>query len=45
MSAGSGCVDPTPVSWAKMWCEVLTDVRQLQALLEHHQNAGLGTRS
>ena len=34
-------VDPTPVSWAKMRREVLTDVRQLQALLEHHQNAGL----
>lgn len=32
---------PQAVSWAKMRRQVLQDVRQLQKLLEHHQNEGL----
>ncbi len=33
--------EPKPVSWAKMRRQVLLDVRQLQAILEHHQKEGL----
>lgn len=32
---------PTPVSWARMRREVITDVRHLQTLLEHHRREGL----
>jgi putative DNA methylase len=32
---------PKPVSWAKLRRQVLSDVRALQELLEHHQNEGL----
>ncbi len=33
--------DPTPISWAKLRRHVLSDVRDLQDLLEHHQDEGL----
>jgi len=33
--------DPKPISWAKLRRQVLQDVRDLQALLEHHQDDGL----
>ncbi len=33
--------EPKPVSWARMRKQVLADVRQLQTLLEHHQEEGL----
>ena len=33
--------EPKPVSWAKMRRQVITDVRQLRTLLEHHQKEGL----
>ena len=32
---------PTPVSWARMRRQVITDVRHLQTLLEHHRSEGL----
>ena len=32
---------PTPVSWARMRRQVITDVRHLQTLLEHHRREGL----
>ena len=32
---------PKPVSWARMRLQVITDVRHLQTLLEHHQREGL----
>ncbi len=34
-------VEPKPVSWAKMRRQVLSDVRQLQTILKHHQKEGL----
>ncbi len=34
-------VEPTPISWAKLRRQVLRDVRDLQELLEHHQEEGL----
>ncbi|MEA3276544.1 MAG: DUF1156 domain-containing protein [Pseudomonadota bacterium] len=33
--------EPKPISWAKLRRQVLRDVRDLQDLLEHHQNEGL----
>jgi hypothetical protein len=33
--------DPTPISWPRLRRQILADVRQLQHLLEHHQNEGL----
>lgn len=33
--------EPKPVSWARMRRQVIVDVRQLQTLLELHQNDGL----
>lgn len=33
--------EPTPVSWAKLRRHILQDVRDLQVLLEHHQEEGL----
>ena len=33
--------EPTPVSWARMRRQVMSDVQYLQALLENHINAGL----
>lgn len=33
--------DPRPISWAKLRRQVLQDVRDLQELLEHHQEEGL----
>ncbi|MFH2001741.1 MAG: DUF1156 domain-containing protein [Planctomycetota bacterium] len=33
--------DPEPISWAKLRRKVLEDVRELQELLEHHQEDGL----
>lgn len=33
--------DPKPISWAKLRRQVLQDVRDLQVLLEHHQEEGL----
>jgi putative DNA methylase len=33
--------DPQPVSWGRMRREVMTDVRQLQAMLENHVKEGL----
>lgn len=33
--------DPKPISWAKLRRQVLRDVRDLQDLLEHHQEDGL----
>ncbi len=33
--------EPKPVSWAKMRRAILREVRQLQSLLEHHQESGL----
>lgn len=33
--------DPKPISWAKLRRQVLRDVRDLQNLLEHHQEEGL----
>ncbi len=33
--------EPKPISWAKLRRQVLQDVRDLQALLEHHQKEGL----
>jgi len=33
--------DPKPISWAKLRRQVLRDVRELQELLEHHQEEGL----
>jgi len=35
--------EPTPVSWGRMRREVLSDVRNLQAMLENHAKAGLPT--
>jgi hypothetical protein len=33
--------EPNPTSWAKMRREVLAEVRQLKAILEHHRQEGL----
>nr|WP_269144532.1 DUF1156 domain-containing protein [Methylicorpusculum oleiharenae] len=33
--------EPTRISWAKLRRRILSDVRQLQNILEHHQNEGL----
>jgi len=33
--------DPKPISWPKLRRQVLQDVRELQELLEHHQEEGL----
>ncbi|SMC55261.1 Protein of unknown function [Desulfocicer vacuolatum DSM 3385] len=33
--------DSKPISWAKLRRQILRDVRDLQELLEHHQEAGL----
>jgi putative DNA methylase len=33
--------EPKPISWAKLRRQVLRDVRELQNLLEHHQEEGL----
>lgn len=33
--------EPKPISWAKLRRQVLTDVRDIQDLLEHHQEEGL----
>jgi putative DNA methylase len=33
--------EPTEISWPKLRRQILRDVRQLQELLEHHQQAGL----
>jgi putative DNA methylase len=35
--------EPTPVSWGRMRREVLSDVNNLQAMLENHAKAGLPT--
>lgn len=32
---------PKKISWPRLRRQILADVRQLQAILEHHQNAGL----
>lgn len=32
---------PTKISWARLRRQILADVRQLQGVLEHHQNQGL----
>jgi len=32
---------PNKISWARLRRQILTDVRQLQSILEHHQNEGL----
>jgi len=34
-------IEPRPISWAKLRRQVLQDVRDLQNLLEHHQEEGL----
>jgi hypothetical protein len=33
--------DPSRISWARLRRQILSDVRQLQGILEHHQNDGL----
>lgn len=33
--------DPKPISWPKLRRQILQDVRELQELLEHHQEEGL----
>lgn len=33
--------EPTPISWAKLRRQVLQDVKDIQTLLEHHQEDGL----
>jgi hypothetical protein len=33
--------EPTRISWARLRRRILSDVRQLQNILEHHQNEGL----
>ncbi len=33
--------EPSKISWPKLRRQILQDVRQLQSLLEHHQQAGL----
>lgn len=33
--------DPVKISWPRLRREILADVRQLQSILEHHQDAGL----
>jgi len=33
--------DPSRISWARLRRQILSDVRQLQSILEHHQNEGL----
>ncbi len=33
--------DPSRISWARLRRQILSDVRQLQVILEHHQNDGL----
>lgn len=33
--------EPKRISWARLRRQILTDVRQLQGILEHHQNEGL----
>jgi len=33
--------EPLPISWARLRRQILSDVRQLQDILEHHQNQGL----
>ncbi|MEQ1620579.1 MAG: DUF1156 domain-containing protein [Methylococcales bacterium] len=33
--------DPRRISWARLRRQILSDVRQLQSILEHHQNEGL----
>lgn len=33
--------EPTKISWARLRRRMLSDIRQLQTLLEHHQNEGL----
>ena len=40
-SAASGPRSPRQVSWGRMRREVLSDVRNLQAMLENHAKAGL----
>lgn len=32
---------PSRISWARLRRQILSDVRQLQSILEHHQNEGL----
>jgi putative DNA methylase len=34
--------DPEPISWARLRRQIMRDVRQLQDILEHHQEEGLG---
>jgi putative DNA methylase len=33
---------PEPISWARLRRQILRDVRQLQEIIEHHQEEGLG---
>lgn len=33
--------EPSRISWARLRRRILSDVRQLQSILEHHQNEGL----
>lgn len=33
--------EPQKISWARLRRQILADVRQLQSILEHHQNEGL----
>jgi putative DNA methylase len=33
--------EPKKISWPRLRRQILADVRQLQSILEHHQNAGL----
>lgn len=35
--------EPHKISWARLRRQILSDVRQLQDILEHHQNEGLPT--
>src|SRR5665811_1087701 len=32
---------PSRISWARLRRQILSDVRQLQSILEHHQHEGL----
>jgi len=35
-------VEPEPISWARLRRQIMRDVRQLQEIIEQHQNEGLG---
>jgi hypothetical protein len=34
--------EPNPISWARLRRQIMRDVRQLQEIIEHHQDEGLG---